>query len=427
MKPSGRQSSSLVSLWWMLFLLIPLFHLTTILMFIPEPGATSLPDPPPQGRWFVDSWRMVGPGVDFFSFYQAGIEYAEGRSIYATMRDDATAPFFYPYRYLPPLAAVSAVTLRWFSPWTAYKIWLGVILAGFLLSLYMVHRLFEGIILRPFVLAVWCATPLLFVEMWIGQINMITAAFVLAIAYWGRTGRMKSAMAAWSAAVLLKVYPAIIGIVFVRKHLLKPLAVTLVAMAAVVLLSFVLAGQSMAEFVGRNFGAVSTTDFHVGNQGFAMLLYYALRNVMPVSVWIVALRLWQILIIGGAAAVIWRRKTPVHIGVMVMALTYLLSYQNVWSHHYLLVLPAASVFLAEAWERNHNTAIILACFALLAMLPPGLFAWFNDAPYLTFYPGQNWPVWQMLSFRLLRLLPLGLAAVSGGMLLFGSEKTSAKI
>ena len=410
----------------MVFLLIPLFHLTTILMFIPEPGATALPDPPAQGRWFVDSWRMVGPGVDFFALYQAGIEYAEGRSIYETMRSDATAPFFYPYRYLPPLAAVSAVTLRWFPPWTAYRIWLGVIFAAFLLSLYMVHRLFEGIALRPFVLAAWCAAPLLFLEMWIGQVNMITATFVLAIAYWGRAGRMKSAMAAWAAAVLLKVYPLIIGIVFVRRHLLKPLAVTLIALAAVVLLSFAPAGQSVTNFIARNFGAVSTTDFHVGNQGFAMLLYYALHGVLPVSAWVTVLRLWQILVIGGAAAAIWYRKTPVHIGVMVMALSYLLSYQNVWSHHYLLVLPAASVFLAEAWHKHRKAAIILSGFAILAMLPPGLFAWFNHVPYLTFYPGKDWPPWQMLSFRLLRLLPLGLAAVSGGMLLFGSEKTPAK-
>jgi|GEM_PF-5446185 len=425
MDTQHRTSPKLIHHWWVLCLLIPLFHFTTVLIYTPDENQSALPDPPAQAHWFVDSWRMPGPGIDFFSFYQAGLEYYRGESIYKPLRPDAEAPYFYPYRYLPPLAAVSGATLGWLSPWNAYRIWLGLIMLSFFASLYMVHRLLAGNPLRSFVLAAWSLNPLLFLELWIGQVNLITATALLAAAYWGKQKRIHAALGAWSAAVLLKVYPLIIGIVFVRKHLLKPLGITLLLLVVAVLLSFVAAGQSMGEFWGRNFNSVITANFHSGNQGFAMLLFYGLRHAFSMDTCIVLLRLWQVLLIGGAAAVIWYRKPPISIGVMVMAVTYLLSYHNVWSHHFLLLLPAASVFLAEAWSRGHKVPIILAGLALATLLHPGLFSLFNEVAYLDFYPGRGWTSPQQLAFRLVRLVPLICAAISGTMLLFDRRQRSA--
>jgi len=120
-------------------------------------------------------------GWDFFALYQAGHNVLTGVSAYESANDaiEVVVPRYTPFRYLPVSAYTVGVALNALPPLWAFRLWVALTEALLLGCAALSWRLAPDRRRGAVMVAMWlCFTPF-YLEIYLGQFNVVQAALVL--------------------------------------------------------------------------------------------------------------------------------------------------------------------------------------------------------------------------------------------------------
>lgn len=338
-------------------------------------------------------WR----GWDFFALYQAGHNVLAGDSAYESdnERIEVVAPRYTPYRYLPLPAYTVGAALSLLPPLWALRLWMALTEALLLLCARAAWR--QGTSGRrasgdrgALLAALWLAYTPYYLELYLGQFNVVQAALILVVLAGMAAGQARGARraaTAWIASLLWKQNTALLAPLWLRLGRWRTLAWGAVAVAATSLPYFLAVPGSWAAFAGNLQAGVPAAN--LGNLGVRQWLFSLATALWPGLSPQAQVRLqnaWVALVVIAALALTWRagRQTtePPNLRtgdagkaaagrldpLLVLSLwtaTFFLVYHQVWEHHYLLLLPVFTVLLAR-----ERAALPLAVWLLLAVWTP---------------------------------------------------------
>lgn len=358
-----------------------------------------------SSRLYHDSTRMVGPGVDFFCVYHAGVNARSGVSIYRRPEvRGAVTPYYFEFRYLP----VVADTLGWaatrFPPLTAYRCWVIAVDALCWLLIVVVFRRLRSA--GPGFLA-WLAivlsTPFA-LELHMGQFTFAATA-MLALSLWlwerspsrgRRTLNRVASGALMAASVVLKLFPAVTLVAWVRRRSSRNWLVAVVGGVALLTIPLFLA-DPVAWYDFRDVNAVEMPN--PGNFGFMAALFLTLERLGVAwtrDAWSAVIAAGLLFWVGIATVVVLlARRQALYAEAAVLLLAEFLASYQVWEHHASGVIVAGGL-LVVAMERHRIGSIdtrpadarfsracawlAAACLVLLALPTP--YALFDANPKL---------------------------------------------
>ena len=330
---------------------------------------------------FNDTCHRFGPGGDFFSIYAAGVKARAGESVYTIGGHVETVPYAYAFRYAPLVAYTVGAALSCLPAIAAYALWLIgcelALLRNIRLTLAMAPDKRTGCVAA----SLWLLFTPYYLELFVGQFTFITASLVF-WAYLGwrepSGGAARKADGLWAAAVWLKMMPLLyLPVALLRGRWKSALAVLLVLLASSALY-FAQFPQDWTVFAATN--AEEAPAGHAGNLGLMALLYHAagerhgaysvaravaLALVGASLAWL-TYRVWKVL--RGKSGDAEGRMLALYAAC---SAAYLLTYKDVWEHHYVLLLPPL-VLLAL---RKESKWLWLPPFLISAL--PGLFALYD--------------------------------------------------
>ncbi len=405
---------------------------------------------------FDDTMHRFGPGADFFSIYAAGVKARAGESVYTIGGHMGAVPYAYAFRYAPLVAYTLGAALSCLPAVAAYAAWLIACELALLRNIRLTLEAAPNRRTGQIAAALWLLFTPYYLELFVGQFTFITASLVF-WAYLGWRGRTSGAGreagvfswadTAWGVAVCLKMMPLLyLPIVLLRGRWRAALVVVLI-LAVSSTLYFARFPQDWAVFAATN--ASDAPAGHAGNLGLMAFLYHAtserqqpflIARVITLLLTGTALawltyRVWQALpgesllrqfplrqsrlkqSLLGQLIFRWNADRPALDGEdrlddRLLALyaacsaAYLLTYKDVWEHHYVLLLPPL-VLLAL---RRYSPWLWLPPFLVSAL--PGLFVLY-DLPDLGYNedPQAYWrPATSLLHHASKILAPLWLLA-----------------
>ncbi len=330
---------------------------------------------------FNDTMHRFGPGGDFFSIYAAGVKGRAGESVYTIGGHVEAVPYAYAFRYAPLVAYTVGAALSCLPALAAYALWLIgcelALLRNIRLTLAMAPDKRTGCVAA----ALWLLFTPYYLELFVGQFTFITASLV----FWAYLGwREPSGGAArkadwlWATAVWLKMMPLLyLPVMLLRGRWRSALAVLLVLLASSALY-FAQFPQDWTVFAATN--AEEAPAGHAGNLGLMALLYHAVGErhgaysvaravalaLVGASLAWLTYRAWKAL--RGKSGDAEGRMLALYAAC---SAAYLLTYKDVWEHHYVLLLPPL-VLLAL---RKESKWLWLPPFLISAL--PGLFALYD--------------------------------------------------
>ena len=359
---------------------------------------------------FPEAGLGKGRAADFFGIYQGGVNLVNGHSIYCQdlpeNLEHRVVPYFYYYRYLPPVAVLSALVSRLIAPWPAY--WLWVVFNELLLLItvlwilkwdrWPVHR-------RVFAAALWLGYFPLYIEQYMGQFSLIMAILILML--WKRdvsvtdegqtvpeSGNGSSkisrmsfpgiASAVWSASILLKTFTIMLVVPYFRDRLYRRIIVSFFTVTLLSAPYYFLHPDALRDFVRLNLSPFTTVfkgDF--GFQAFIKVLY---RTVFPVATErplgvigsfnsperiILAACTILILIMAVRASFKLRNFPDRHsFDLMIWTSVFFLIFKTVWEYHYLMMLPAiTAIVLCRGTPVVYMMGILIGMPTLFGLLP----------------------------------------------------------
>ncbi|MDQ2688060.1 MAG: DUF2029 domain-containing protein, partial [Armatimonadota bacterium] len=340
---------------------------------------------------FEDTMHRFGPGCDFFSIYAAGVKARAGESVYTIGGHVQTVPYAYAFRYAPFVAYTLGAALSLLPAISSYALWLILCELALLRNIRLTWERAPDTRTGLVCAAMWLLFTPYFLELYVGQFTFLTASLVFwAWLAWQEGGRREQRLGDgfWAVAVWLKMMPLLfLPLVLLRGRWKAALAVPLLLVLGSGLY-FARFPADWTVFADTNLSALPT--FHAGNQGLMALLYAAVgeqAHAYRVARWgvlaLVALALaW---LIGRA----WRaapdaERSLLHLYAALSA-AYLLTYKDVWEHHFVLLLPPL-VLLAL---RKESRWLWLPPFVVCAL--PSLFVLY-DLPHLG-YNEEPQPYW----------------------------------
>lgn len=321
---------------------------------------------PMSGRFLTaplchDSARMNGPGIDFFAVYHAGFNARTGLSIYRPLElSTGRTPYFFDYRYLPVVAMTLGRVVCLLPPLTAYRMWILLVEAVMWIAMFTAFRR----LLRstPGVIG-WIAlvvsTPYV-LELHMGQFTF-AAAGLLAIGVWmlersdramsPRLGRV-GATVTIAAASLLKVFPAVSLIPFIRRRRWWGVAAgTGVMIAALTVPLFFSRPDDWLNFLDAN----QVAEPGPGNFGF---LYAAFLTIQLFGIpwsgalWSAIVLVGLVVVLGLAVLVVLcNRRSVFAAEVSLLLLAQALASYQIWEHHMTGVMVAGALVLAAMLDR----------------------------------------------------------------------------
>jgi hypothetical protein len=361
-----------------------------------------------------DTMHRVGRAADFYAVYHAGLNLRQGLDPYANNADGVT-PYWYPYRYLPVVAAVFQ-PLTFLSPRAAYLAWvlaLEGLLAALLVTLW--RRIPERGIRLAAVGLLLFSSPY-FLELYMGQFTFASIALC-------------------SLGLLLPAGP----VLYAASALLKPLtlaglpalaserrywwhgACTLLCVLLVSVPYFWLHPEQWSVFFNANFRLKGGLD--AGNYGLVRVLQLAfedLRLPLTIADWTRYTGWFRLLLLAGTSLlVLHARRASTVVGVAALLLAHFLTYQHVWEHHMSGVCVLGAVLLTT---RDLGTPARVAILLSLALLSaPTLFGVFDGAKDAAVWdPSGAWPRPALYAIVLPKVLPtVILYAVAAGSLFRG--------
>ena len=351
-------------------------------------------------RLHNDTIHRVGPGADLYAIYHAGVNMRQGLSPYRK-NDDPATPYYYPFRYLPPVA-MAATVLSVLSPETALLVWTIIVetVLWWLIAVFW-HRL-HSLRDRTFAAAALLLSTPFFLELYMGQFTFVTVTFV-AFALLG--GRMR--VVTYTCACLLKAFPLAAAPALIRHRRYWPKMA--VATAVVIVSSipyFVLRPDAWHAFYEANMRPFGGMDS--GNYGFMYLLHLLIEDLRLSHVlfpWHVTAGAIRWLILGGTAMVVLfaKRGTPA-LGVAALLLAHFVSYVHVWEHHCSGIIVLGLLMLHVRYHNKWAVPLIITSVVLLCLPTPfGLFD--QAASPAVWDPAVRWPRYAPYAVLLPKVIP----------------------
>lgn len=311
---------------------------------------------------FVDSTHRLGKGADFYAVYQAGQNVQDGVSVYEWNRDSSIVPYWYPYRYAPPLAQTFGVLVTNLAPVTAYHLWVAVLEGLLLLNLGLTWRMFGDRSRALVAMSLWLLFSPYYLEIYLGQFSFVMATLMFWMIHWweaeaeaGLSRRRRLGDAAWITSLLVKANSALIA-----PALLKAGRWRLVVVAAVVVgaisLPYFLAAPGSFEIYARNVTDGLEAGSLPGNLGLPALVATSLLrfggswpsgqvdllDLAPALTDTIRLPLTILsMVVGLSTLVLTIRTDRRYVPELILAwtLVHFLVYKHVWEHHYVMAIP----------------------------------------------------------------------------------------
>ena len=359
---------------------------------------------------FPEAALGKGRAADFFGIYQGGVNLANGHSIYCQdlpeNLEHRVVPYFYYYRYLPPVAALSALVSRLLAPWPAY--WLWVVLNELLLLItvlwilkwdkWPVHR-------RVFAAALWLGYFPLYIEQYMGQFSLIMAILILMLwkrdvsvtddgqtAPESRNGSSKRSWisftgitsAVWSASILLKTFPIMLVVPYFRDRLYRRIIVSFFTVTLLSAPYYFLHPDAFRDFVRLNLSPFTTV--YKGDFGFQAFIKVLYRTVFPVATEkplgvigsfnsperIILVACTVLILIMAVRASFKLRNFPDRhsFDLMIWTSVFFLIFKTIWEYHYLMMLPAiTAIVLCRGTPVVYMMGILIGMPTLFGLLP----------------------------------------------------------
>jgi hypothetical protein len=355
---------------------------------------------------FVDTTHRLGKGADFYAVYQAGQNVKDGISVYEWNRDTSVVPYWYPYRYAPPLAQTFGVLATNLSPQVAYRVWVGALEGLLLLNLWLTRRMFPERHRAMVAMSLWLLFSPYYLEIYLGQFSFVMATLLFWMIHWWYPEspdlplRRRLGDAAWIASLLVKANSALIAPV-----LLKAGRWRLVVMAGAVVgamsLPYFLVAPGSLEIYARNVTDGLTADALPGNLGLSALVATAilrlggswptgevdLLNLAPALTDAIRLPLTILSLVVGLATIILtiraNRRNVVEL-ILAWTLVHFLVYKHVWEHHYVMAIPVFVLLyrgFASGPDRIRvSPRLFWATFWIMALPTPFVFIDVASAP-----------------------------------------------
>lgn len=313
---------------------------------------------------FRDTAMSLGPGCDFFQFYQAGEDIRAGRDFFrgfpAPERPTAV-PYAYPWvRYPPVLGYTLGLASTLVTPRTAYLVWGIVVEAALLGALALVLRRCADREWRLAVAALVLAWSPHYVELYMGQTSTVLGVILLALCLARLDGRPGAEAAAYAGGALLKFQTLVLTPVYVAEGRLRLPAAAALLVAATTAPYFLLHPAAWDVFRQWGLSAPYHQLVYQGNFGLTAVLAAfgdprVLHRAMAAAV-----------VVSSLLGTTRRPFEPTR-PAAVWTLALLLAQPATYEHHYNLVLP---VLLLEAVRSRDR--VLLACLACLALPTPYL-------------------------------------------------------
>ncbi len=362
-------------------------------------------------NWFHDTDR-VPRGLDFFSIYQSGYNFSHGMSVYYGVREHRygneflVVPYFSGFRYLPAYAYTYGYVLSMARPWTSYWIWLLCVELLLLFNIFLISKYEAPRYLKILVTGLWLAYSPFYVELHIGQQSMVTVTLLHLMGYFHIIRWTRSRDTGYIFSVLWKLNTLIFLPLWVKFKRFNPLLILFSLVLILSLPYFMVVPGSFAEFSSyfhHKFIALGPNS--MGLWAFAGTL---VQKLTPHSPWLGnALKIWSLIILSCAGLVtLLPRRINFIYGIALWTSVYFLSYQYVWEHHYVMMLPA--VTLLTLHDRSWKWLIPGIFFAL-----PTPYIFLND-PSLPM-PQINWSIFELFLYHGIKVIP---AAAIFGILAF---------
>lgn len=353
---------------------------------------------------------------DFYAIYQAGDSFLGGDSIYVVDAFDLDVPLIPPYfRYTPFVAYVLAAPMNALPAEAAYWLWVGTVECILLACAWLPYRLAHG----PWALAspaVWLVPTPLYTEMYLGQFSILMAALIFATLVLLLRLRAVAATVPWVISLMLKPNTLLLAPLLLRLGHWRIIVAALIAVA-ILNVPYLLINPGEFEHFWRHnfseyFGERSRSDaFSTADLGFMQLIR---------TMW-----LWWVpdashapswLLFGIGAAVLGASLTatfrPRDIDVTLLApmwiSVYFLVCTDVWSHHYVMLLPALVLLIIYQPEFRLMALIV---FVAVALPTP----YFLFDRFLNSIPGERvfgvaienyWPRWAGLAHHATKPVPV---------------------
>ncbi|MEW5993489.1 MAG: glycosyltransferase 87 family protein [Candidatus Zixiibacteriota bacterium] len=344
---------------------------------------------------FNDAMHRIGPGTDFWAYYDAANQWRQGNGIYGHGPG-------YGFRYHPLTAIILFAPLTFFDDQVSYSIWVVINELMLLLDLVLLRKLFSS--RRDYIIAsvaLLLFSPLL-LELFMGNASFVVASMLLAAFYYYHHGVVGKFTLVATVSVLLKP----VALVFLPLLLLRKQVKTALVLLIVPLVSaipyFVIDPVGWRHFASANFGQLMDAGWHIhaGNQGLWCLatnLIARLSGVPPhvmtdpgqlSMVLQAAIHALPVLLGVLSLWMTWRLRDNWRALVFIWSVTYLLGYKDVWEHSYsFIILGLVFLYLS----RTVDSRLILICTVGLAL--PTAFALYDvSLPPGYHDPESYWPL-----------------------------------
>jgi len=357
---------------------------------------------------FNDAMHRGGPASDFATYYVAGHDWLQGRSIYR-------GGYGFGYRYHPLLAMTAGAGLSHLPIRAAFALWVALHELLLLADLWALRGLIPDDRRRRAFSALMLLFSPYYLEVYMGNASFVAASLLLfAFCVDRERGPVmpgsRTAGGRRDAALMLLFVASIVtkpvGVVFLPLLLMRGRAAAAVgiagAAAALAVPYFFWHPADLGLFLTANLeGRGPGWVVHGGNQGLQGLLAAILTRASGVATAGLS-SLKQLpaaaraLLVAGQAAVAllalrasWHTRDRLGVGVFLGSCIYLLAFGEVWEHSYsILVLGLAFLWASDFVPRR----LLLACSIGLAL--PTAFALYDVA----LPPGGNDPEhhWSLL-------------------------------
>jgi hypothetical protein len=351
------------TVWFFIFAAI--VHVTMLSSLMSEPfrwepgvnmiGSKSHPSEISTESGFLDplfhDTDRVPRGLDFFSIYQAGYNFLNGCSVYYGVREHKfgnhllVVPYFSGFRYLPAYAYIFGSALNIFSPWISYWGWIGCVEILLLLNIMALRWYPCDMRKRLFLAGLWLAYTPYYIELHIGQQSMVTVTLLHFAGVLHLQRRNQSRDICYGLSVLWKLNTILLAPLwfkFRRYGSLLLLGVVICLLSAPYFLMVPGSFQEFSSYFHLNFISIGPSSL-----GLWALIGTIWQRCLPDSLHMqTALNIISFLFLfTAAAATILPRRIPFIHGLALWICIYFLTYQYVWEHHYVMLLPAFSLLV----------------------------------------------------------------------------------
>ena len=399
-----------------------LFHLAMLGSLLSEPfelihgihltGSKSHPQEVKEYRGYLDIFfhdtDRVPRGLDFFSIYQAGYNYRHGMTVYYGVRKHRfgetaqIVPYFSGFRYLPAYAFAYGSLLTIVSPWKSYWIWTCIVEILLMLNIFLIRRYRVDTPWKLLAASLWLAYSPYYVELHIGQQSMVTATLLHMTALAALNQKNGSRDIWYGLSVVWKINTIIFLPLWVKMR--RWWSICLIVTATLLLAApyFFLHPDSFHEFISyfhQKFIAVGPSSMGFWSFSASILSKSGVSQDgirMILSIWSLA-----ILSLSSLATLLPHRVNFLRaLGLWIC--TYYLSYQYVWEHHYVMLLPLFTFLLLQS-KKLRWVVIWFFC-----AIPTPYILWRNPEIAM---PETTWSIWQIVIYHGMKIIPVIIAYI----------------